>query len=1016
MTGKNVVLIVDDAEVDRITLKKILCETYEILEASNGREALEILKKKRERISAIVLDLVMPGFSGYDFLKVYHNSEEYKNVPVIIATADNDPMAEVACLELGAWDFVLKPYNPRILHFRIKNVIDRSQLEISKELRYRAEFDVLTDIYNKQMYFQKTRELLENYPKGKYAVLCLDIDRFNLINTFFGLEEGDKLLKYIGELLKKYADGHEKVTYGRIEGDVFGICMAYSRKNEISAFINLIRKEINEYPLDFEIESSVGIYLVTDKDSNVSEMHDKASMAAKYCKGMYIKCFEYYAEEMSEKIIREQIIVNNMKNALEEEQFQLYLQPKYALQTSNLEGAEVLVRWFDPEKGMISPGEFIPVFERNGFIMKLDHYIWDKSCQLIRKWLDEGKKPFPISVNISRVSLYNPNLVASICGLVEKYQIPVELFQLELTESAFTNNEDLICKAMEALQEKGFTILMDDFGSGYSSLNVLKDIEVDVLKIDMKFLADTDKEGRSENILASVVRMAKWLNMPVIAEGVEKKEQVLFLRSLGCEYVQGYYFAKPMPVDEYEALAFNKDTHFVDKAYTIIESTDNLWTTSPQMEILFSNMQQAVAIYEYEKGHVEVIRVNNAYYDLFGYRDLEQYYVERSLDKENYKVLQQAFEQVIKTEEIVNCEVHRKTEYGKYIWVNIALKYVQKVGKKSVVLGTITDNTVQREIDSELRKYRAAISTVESKEDTILVVDDVEINRVSLESIFEKEFHVLQAKNGKEAIEVLEKHHFQVDLILLDLIMPVMDGLEFLQYKKNNEDMAAIPVIIITAEESKEQQIETINMGADDYIIKPFIPEVVTRRVSNVLNSSRRYRELLRDVASSGGEADAVENHLDELTGLLNRYTAAKMIRDSLVASDKLQAMIMIQLEISDTNSVQGDLDELQKSFAEKITKCFRKSDVTSRFTENEFVVFMVQIPSVAFLEKRCESLMKELSEAEQSSGHCVKIFIGATITKDKPYTVTELLGLVVEAKQRATEKKESNYVLFQAY
>ena len=1009
---KNVILIVDDAEVNRVALRKILKDTYHILEASDGKEALEILSEHKEQISAIVLDLIMPGMSGYDFLQLYHSSEKYKNIPVVIATVDNHPKTEEECLELGAWDFISKPYNPRVICFRIKNVIDRSQLQISKELRYRAEYDVLTDIFNKQKFFSETQELLERDTKGKYAIISIDIDKFKLINAFFGLKEGDKLLQYISGYLKDKLIGIDNVTYGRIEGDIFCACIPYEKKKEIVAFIDGIREALSEYPLDFDIVSSYGIYLVENRKQLINHMYDKASIAAKRCKGSYIKNYEFYTEDMSENIMKEQRIVNSMKLALDNEHFVLFLQPKYALNSNCLDGAEVLIRWKDPEKGMISPGEFIPVFESNGFITKLDFYVWDKTCQLIRKWLDEGKNPYPVSVNISRVSLYNPNLVSIICGLVEKYDIPTELLQLELTESAYTSNPTAILHMMEELQQKGFRILMDDFGSGYSSLNVLKDIAVDILKIDMKFLSDTDKQGRSENILASVVRMAKWLNMPVVAEGVERKEQVLFLRSIGCEYVQGYYFARPMPVEEYEALAFSGSTHFVDNIENIGGEGDDLWNSTSQMEILFSNMQQAVAIYEFEGNHVEVIRVNDAYYDLFGHQDLEHNSIKWALDEKNYATFINAFRQVEGKEEIINCELERKTELNGTIWVNVALKYVNKVGKKSVVLGTITDNTVQRELDKELKKYRAAISAVESSSDTVLIVDDIQLNRATLRSIFKNNFRVLEAENGKRAIEVLEENKYQVDIILLDLVMPEMDGLEFLAIKKENPDMSAIPVIIITAEEGKDKQIETINMGADDYVIKPFIPEVVMRRVSNVLNSNKRYREILKEFSVTHEENDVQNEQLDDLTGLLNRYTAAKMIRDELASSDKLQGMLMIGLKPDREENTKEEIAQIQKEFAQKLRKAFRKSDVVSRFIDNEFVVFMTQIPSVDFLRKRCQTIMDETAKLKDKCGQDVYCHIGAVAIENQECTVTELLGKAVDAKKKAETTKSSNYLI----
>ena len=263
----------------------------------------------------------------------------------------------------------------------------------------------------------------------------------------------------------------------------------------------------------------------------------------------------FYTEQMGKEMQREQQIINEMDTALEEKQFVVYFQPKYELDGYTPRGAEALVRWKKPDGTMVSPGEFIPVFEKNGFIIKLDYYVWDQVCQLIATALRAGRKPDPISVNVSRVNLYNPNFLESLVNLVEKYRIPPEYLHLELTESVFSDTENVILNAVNYLHKAGFTILMDDFGSGYSSLNVLKDIDLDVLKIDMKFLSKGKDDGRGEKILAAVIQMAKALDMPVIAEGVEEKKQVQMLKRLGCNYIQGYYFAKPMPQEDYERLA-----------------------------------------------------------------------------------------------------------------------------------------------------------------------------------------------------------------------------------------------------------------------------------------------------------------------------------------------------------------------------------------------------------------------------------------------------------------------------
>ena len=841
MTGKNTVLIVDDEQVNRLNLRKILESSYEIMEACDGKEALEILEKEEGNLSAIILDLVMPGFSGYEFMEVYQKTEKFRSIPVVVATVDNDVKTEMECLERGAWDFVSKPYDPGIIRFRVKNVIDRSQMQLSRELRYRAEYDTLTDIYNKTKFFSTMQEMLRKYPDRQFILIRMDIQKFQLVNSFYGVEEGDKLLKYIADYLKKDAASHEKIVYGYIRADIFAIFMEYEKKEEIIKYMDNIHEMLNAYPLEFDIIPAFGIYRIDDKSLSVSEMYERANLATKKCKGSYIKNYACYTEEMTKELVREQMIVNNMKNALASEQFVLYLQPKYELKTNTMAGAEVLVRWMNPDKGLVSPGEFIPIFERNGFIMQLDFYVWDKTCQLLHKWMMEGKNVMPVSVNISRVSMYHPKLVEVICDLVKKYDIPPELLQLELTESAYTSNPATIKNMMESLQQKGFCILMDDFGSGYSSLNVLKDIAVDVLKIDMKFLSSSNAQGRSENILAAVVRMAKWLNMPVVAEGVEKKEQISFLRSIGCEYVQGYYFARPMPVEDFENLAFSGENHFIEQQTVTNENGDNLWNSTSQMEILFANMLQAVAVYEYQESVIDIIRVNNAYYELFGYNDINQsqYNLKNSMNEENWNQLLRAFEEVVRTEDVTECEIERWSETGRKIWISVKLKYVSRVGEKHVIFGCVNDITSQKEIEHALQNYRQAMNATGNGTETVLVVDDMEINRVSLRSILENEYRVLEAENGKQALEMLEQSEQKVDIILLDLTMPVMGGTEFLKYKNEKIGLYRIPVIVITADDTAEQQVEAMHLGAKDYVVKPFIPEIVTRRVRNVLDSTK---------------------------------------------------------------------------------------------------------------------------------------------------------------------------------
>lgn len=551
---KSTVLVVEDNEINRALLKVILEDSYHVLEADNGQRALEILRDPKNKVSAVITDLIMPVMDGYQFLEIYRSSPEFSNIPVIVSTSQSDSESEVKCLEYGAWDFIKKPYDAQIIQFRVKNVIERSELYLLRKLRYQEQFDTLTGIYIRNMFMHQVEKMLKENPDVDFMILHLDIYQFQVYNSVFGMLEGDKLLRHIADKLRDMAKEKKHMVYCRFEADAFGICMPAAGTEIIQNMMDALRKDLQIYQKDYDILPNMGVFYIEDRTTSVVRMIDHAKLASKECKGNYIQNYHIYSKDMEMKLQDAQSIVNDMDWAMGEGQFVLYLQPKYKLESHEPAGAEVLVRWIRPEEGIVSPGRFIPIFEKNGLIMKLDYYIWEKSCILIRSWLDRGVDPFPVSVNISRVSMYNPRIVEEIYDLIVKYNIPPRLFQLELTESAYTDNPEAIKKAMQQLQEYGFTILMDDFGSGYSSLNVLKDIAVDVLKLDMKFMteAGSANQGRSESIVANVIHLAKDLHLPVIAEGVEELEQVKFLNSVGCEYGQGYYFAKPMPVEEYE--------------------------------------------------------------------------------------------------------------------------------------------------------------------------------------------------------------------------------------------------------------------------------------------------------------------------------------------------------------------------------------------------------------------------------------------------------------------------------
>ena len=277
-------------------------------------------------------------------------------------------------------------------------------------------------------------------------------------------------------------------------------------------------------------------------------------MALNQAKGNHVTPYFVYDNKMRDQMLLEQQIVNEFDAALEHGGFKLFLQPKYDLETEQIMGSEALVRWIKADGSYVLPSLFIPVLEKNGSVYAVDRFIWEETCKCLRRWIDAGKNVKPVSVNVSRIDLYDPELINVLVGLTVKYEIPKYLLELEITESAYTDDPRMIMGVTEKLQSEGFLILMDDFGSGYSSLNMLKDIHIDILKLDMEFLRSTDQTGRGGNILSAMVQMARSLNLHTIAEGVETREQVDFLKSIGCNCVQGYFFSQPITVEEFEKL------------------------------------------------------------------------------------------------------------------------------------------------------------------------------------------------------------------------------------------------------------------------------------------------------------------------------------------------------------------------------------------------------------------------------------------------------------------------------
>ncbi|MDO5572823.1 MAG: EAL domain-containing protein [bacterium] len=430
---------------------------------------------------------------------------------------------------------------------RIENCVHYSKDEIAR-LYYT---DPLTGISNKAAFIRDTTELLQKNEGTQYAICVGDINNFTAVNDMYGFEAGNQVLLYLARQATERTK--EIGCCARLDTDHYALCFPHD-ENRLQFFKNTPCFDGNEIQIDFPITMRFGMYLVEDPYGKVDKMLDLAAIAMNQNTDRSRNTYYFYNGDLRKKLLDEANVTLHMREALKNEEFCIYLQPQYNHSTGRQIGAEVLCRWIKPDGDIISPGVFIPIFEKNGFIRELDSYMWDKTFALVHKWLEEKKNPVAISTNISRISLQNENLAEVFWNLSRQYNVEPKRIHLEITESAYMNNQKQIVEIINRLRAYGFVIAMDDFGSGYSSLNTLKSVPVDILKLDMGFLRGENKNDKEDSIISSVVHMAQTLQLETIAEGVETVGQADFLGSVGCDAIQGFLYAKPMPVIEYEAL------------------------------------------------------------------------------------------------------------------------------------------------------------------------------------------------------------------------------------------------------------------------------------------------------------------------------------------------------------------------------------------------------------------------------------------------------------------------------
>ena len=542
------VLVVDDQEINRDVLGMILEDYYEIMYAENGLEALEIIRENQDKLSVILLDLMMPKMDGFALMEIVRQDENLKRIPIIVLTADKS--AELRALQMGAMDFITKPFDMHeVILARVNRIIELNE---GRQLISAAEHDSLTMLYNRNFFFEYADRLFRYNPDWHMDAIVVNIEQFHFINELHGREYGDKVLRILGNEIRDFLSETQGIA-SRFDADYFEIYCRHM--DDYRGLLDRLQNRVGTLMHQANIRLRMGVK-PWQEGVEPRTLFDRARIACSMLRRNFQDRLMVYDEDMRAKDILGQRLLNDLRQAVEKRQLRVYYQPKYDIRTDppRLASAEALIRWDHPSLGLINPGVFIPLCENNGQIGTVDNYVWGEAARQIAEWREKYGVTIPVSVNLSRVEMFDPDLADRLKNIIEENGLNYKDLKLEVTESAYTDDSQKLLDVIHRLRDMGFDIEMDDFGSGYSSLNMLSSMPIDTLKMDMKFIQNIENSERNLKLVEMVLDIARYLHVPVVAEGVETRKQMELLRSDGCALVQGFYFSRPLPPEEFELL------------------------------------------------------------------------------------------------------------------------------------------------------------------------------------------------------------------------------------------------------------------------------------------------------------------------------------------------------------------------------------------------------------------------------------------------------------------------------
>lgn len=970
--GKRQILIAEDSLINREILTGMLEDEYDLLYAVNGAEAMDMIREHKDTLSLVLLDIMMPVKTGIDVLTEVREEPELARIPIIVTTAEKE--TEIESLNLGAIDFIPKPYpQVGVIRARILRTIELSE---DREIIQSTERDELTGLYNRE-YFYKYAEQYDNYHADtEMDAVIVDIDHFHMINERYGRSYGDAVLRKVGELIREKVGDTGGIVCRR-EADTF---MAYCpHRNDYPEIMDFVTAGmLEEVSAGNRVRLRMGVYTDVDKTIDIERRFDRAKMAADRVKGSFTRNIGQYNNSLHEQQIYAEQLIEDFPAAIEQKQFKVYYQPKFDVRpdTPVLSSAESLVRWMHPELGLISPGVFIPLFEDNGLIERLDKYVWEETARQIREWKDKLNYAIPISVNVSRIDMFDPELPETIRGILREHNLTGQDLLLEVTESAYTQDSEQIIEMVEQLRKMGLKIEMDDFGTGYSSLNMISNLPIDALKLDMQFIRSAFREGGNTHMLEVIISIADYLSVPVIAEGVETEEQLHALKELGCDIVQGYFFSKPVPASEFEPFIRQKkeaDIAVFERPYGETEQDQN-----PEEPKVYASEEIApIVVPEEQKNGMQIrtvavlsailaiiaaaalmiadISVTNGYQKMAEASDryiaaqtaasdlqagsdfltdrvrcfvvtgdikyLEEFYEEVNVTKRRDKAVENMSEllggEYPEAVQSLNNALNLSNEL---IGVeNRAVKLVAEAN--NIDIGTIDNNLAALTLNSTEARLTAAEKRALAEE---LVFDN---NYMYYKQRIKDNVDLCTQYLIKSSSNELEKATAQLTTLLrIQTILTVVLLLIVLAIVTIITLLIRRPLTHMVHKMQNQEEIEP--KGVEEL-------QIVTRIYNQILKENKDAREKLSHAASH-----------DALTGLFNRG-AYDLLMES--ADRDHMALLLIDVDyFKEVNDTYGHAvgDKILRKVAEILKESFRSVDILCRIGGDEFAVVMTRVSS----------------------------------------------------------------------